>query len=154
MHPVSVGGSLSRKLNGESLEHRRAKSSYQCTSIEGSTSSYQSYLKKDICKLPRKQLLLQMDNTTAVSYMNKRDGGRCRIMLNEFQDRVDFCQTSVCKNTNTSLHPRSRPFCIQTEPPSPIVCCTSPRSRGNSNWCVHFGLESVDIAHTPTAGSF
>lgn len=131
-----------------------------------------------------------MDNTTAVSNINKRGGtksnqltqwaldiwelcqshnimlvadylpgvqkcgSRSRITLNECQDRVDSCQTSVCKNTNTLLHPRSRPICIQTEPPSPIVCYTSPKSRGNSNRCVHFGLESVDIAHTPTTGSF
>ena len=34
----------------------------------------QSYLKKDLCQLPGKRLLLQMDNTTAVAYINKWGG--------------------------------------------------------------------------------
>ena len=50
-----------------------------------------------------------------------------RITTNECQDRVDSCETSVCENLNTLLHPRSRPVCVQAKSSSSLVCGTSPR---------------------------
>ena len=80
-------------------------------------------------------------------------GGRCRITTNECQDRVDSCQTSVCENSNTLLHPRSRPVRIQAKSPSTNVCGTSPRPGGNGDRCVHLGLEQMDIVHSPSDSS-
>lgn len=68
-------------------------------------------------------------------------GSRSRIMTNECQDRVDSCQKSVCKNSNTFLHTRSRPICILTEPSNILVCSTSSRRGENGARCVHLGLE-------------
>ena len=76
-----------------------------------------------------------------------------RITTNECQDRVDFCETSACENLNTLLHPRSRPVCVQAKSSSSLVCGTSPRPGGNGDRCVHLGLESMDIVHSPSDSS-
>ena len=80
-------------------------------------------------------------------------GGRCRITTNECQDRVDSCQTSVCENSNTLLHPRSRPVRIPAKSPSTNVCGTSPRPGDNGDRCFHLGLEQMDIVHSPSDSS-
>ena len=69
---VWAGGSLSREKDWKSLEHRRKTSSHECPRIKGSTSTYPIISEKG--QLPGQCLLLQVDNTTAVAYLNKWRG--------------------------------------------------------------------------------
>ena len=52
--PAWLGGSFSRRKDGESLEHRRTKSSHQRPRVEGSTSSYPIISEKGLMTTSRK----------------------------------------------------------------------------------------------------
>ena len=53
----------------------------------------QSFLKKDVCQLPGKRLLLQMDNTTAVAYINKRGGSKSNQLTQLVLKIWELCQS-------------------------------------------------------------
>ena len=76
-------------------------------------------------------------------------GGGCRVTADECQNRMDAGQTFVCENPETLLQAEGRSLRIQTKFSNSVVCRTSSRSWRHGDRCVHAGLESVDVFHTP-----
>ena len=91
--PAWLGGSLSRGKDGELLKHRGTRSSHQRPRVEGSTSSYPIISEKGLMSTSRKAYLLQMDNTTAVAYINKRGGTKSDQLTQLALEIWKLCQS-------------------------------------------------------------
>ena len=73
--PAWLGAVCQGEKTGSHWSTEEQEAHINVLELKAEHLAIQSYLKKDVlCQLPGKRLLLQMDNTTAVPYINKRGG--------------------------------------------------------------------------------
>ena len=126
---------------------------------------------------------LKMDNTTALTYINKFGGtvsselnqltkslwtyapgyspgrhSKCHsgrgIACDEGQDRLDALSTDIHKNKSDYRTTTSRPVCVPPDSPTTGLCELETRSRSNGNRrCLHSRLDTVPWICKPTMES-
>ena len=116
-------------------------------------------------------MFLQMDNTTAVAYVNKRGGTRSRSLSLQATDlwavvlKASSWVTAkhIPGTSNDVADTASRHFdshlelptgrlCYASQQPTSAVCLSISGPRGNNNGCLSLRLESVEKLDLSTIG--
>ena len=165
IHP-GMGGPRQWNTDGGTLGFQESKNHINVLELKAALTAIKSFL----CTQPRKpqHINLQMDNSTAVAYVNKRGGTKSSTLAELaveiwavcHQNNIWITAHHLPGTQNVDADWASRQFNERTQwtldksiftnyPQTTKICVTTPRSRGDECGCNNLAMEQMDIIHSP-----